>query len=157
MPISLTQKKKKASIKQLGHEVLQEEFLIIRKNRRQLGKFTSRFCAVCFGPLHFRSLERDKTLSLIFAKEVLTKTEKMKVSQTGDVDISWWINNIKDTFSPIPIPNCSFLLKTDVSKSGLGAIFDKEVNCGHFVLDESLFHINVLELFCLDLTVYVTI
>ena len=40
MTIALTQKKK-ASIKQLCQEVLQEEFLIIRKIARLLGKFTS--------------------------------------------------------------------------------------------------------------------
>ena len=42
MTISLT-KKKKACIKQLCHEVLQEQFLIIRKIERLLGKFTGSF------------------------------------------------------------------------------------------------------------------
>ena len=62
------------------------------------------------------------------------------------MDILWLINNIEDSFSPIQIPNCSFLLKTNVSKSGWGAIFDKETAGGQFALDESLLHINVLEL-----------
>ena len=62
------------------------------------------------------------------------------------MDILWWINNIEDLLSPIQIPNCIFLLKTDASKSGWGAIFDKEISGGHFALDESLLHINVLEL-----------
>ena len=44
------------------------------------------------------------------------------------------------------IPNCSFLLKTDVCKSGWGAIFDEEATGGHCSLDELLLHINVLEL-----------
>ena len=44
-----------------------------------------------------------------------------------------------------------------LSKSGLGAIFDKETTGGHFVLDESLLHINILELFRLYLIVYVAI
>ena len=67
----------------------------------------------------------------------------MEVSQAGKIDILWWINNVEDSFSPIKIPNCSFLLKT--FKSGWGAIFDKENNGGQFALDESLLHINVLE------------
>ena len=33
-----------------------------------------------------------------------------------------------------------------VSKAGWGAIFDKETTDGHFALDESLLHINLLEL-----------
>ena len=76
MTIPLTQKKK-ASIKQLRHEVLQEEFLLIRKIAKLLGKFTSIFPAVRFGPLHYRSLERDKILALKFAKGNFDK--KMKV------------------------------------------------------------------------------
>ena len=68
MTICLIQKRK-TSIKQLCHEVLQEEFLIIRKIARLLGQFTSSFPAVRFSPLHYRSLERDKILT----KEILTK------------------------------------------------------------------------------------
>ena len=67
MTISLTEKKK-ACIKQSCHKVLKEEFLIIRKIVRLLGKFTSSFPAMRFGPLHYRSLERDKVLELKFAK-----------------------------------------------------------------------------------------
>ena len=62
------------------------------------------------------------------------------------MDILLWINNIKDSFSPIQIPNGSFLIKTDADKSGWGAIFDKESSGGQFALDESLLHIKVLEL-----------
>ena len=62
------------------------------------------------------------------------------------MDNLWWINNIEDSFSPIQIPNCSFLLKTDGSKLGWNAIFDKEATGGQFSLDESLLPINVLEL-----------
>ena len=63
----------------------------------------------------------------------------MEVSQAGKVDILWWINNIEDSFSPIKIPKCSFLLKTDVCKSGWGATFDKKTTGGYFVLDTLYF------------------
>ena len=79
MSISLTQKIK-TSIKQLCHEVLQEEFLIIKKIARLRGKFTSSFPAVRFGPLHYRSLERDKILAIKFAK---VNFEKKDGSFTG--------------------------------------------------------------------------
>ena len=105
MTISLT-KRKKACIKQLCHEELQEEFLIIRKIARLLGKFTSSFPAVRFAPMHYRSLERDKILALKFAKRSFDK--KMKNSQAGKMDILWCTNNTEDSFSPIQIPNCSF-------------------------------------------------
>ena len=80
MTISLTEKKK-ACIKQLCQGVLQEEFLIIRKIVRLLGKITSSFPAVRFGPLRYRSLEQDKILTLKFAKGNFDK--KMKVFQAG--------------------------------------------------------------------------
>ena len=46
------------------------------------------------------------------------------------MDILWRINNTEDSFSPIQIPNYSFLVKTDVSKSGWGVVFDKETTGG---------------------------
>ena len=62
------------------------------------------------------------------------------------MDIFWWINNTEDSFSPIQVPNCSFLLKTNASELGWGTIFDKESTGRQFALDESLLYINVLEL-----------
>ena len=120
--------KKKACIKQIRQEVLQEKFLIIRKIARLLGKFLSSFPEVRFGPLHYRLLERDTILALKFAKANFDK--KMKVSQAGKMDILWWIINIEDSFSPIQIQNCRFLLKADASKSGWGAMSDKETTGG---------------------------
>ena len=122
MTVSLTQEK--ASTKQLCYKVLQEEVLIIGKIARILGKITSSFPAVCFGPMHYRSLGRlgrDKTLALKFAKESFEK--EMEVSQAWKIDI---------------------LL--DASKSGWGVTFDKETIGGHLALDKSLLDNNVLEM-----------
>ena len=143
MTISLKETNK-ASIKQLCHEVLQEEFLIIRKIARLLGKFTSSFPAVRFGTLRYRSLESDKILALKFAKGKFDK--KMKVSQARKIDILWWINNTEDSFSPIKIPSYNFLLKADASKSGWVQFLIKKPTCGHFAQDESLLYIDVLEM-----------
>ena len=82
MTISLTKKKKKDCIKQLCHEVLLKEFLIIRKIARLLGKITSSFAAVRFGPLHYRLLDWDKILALKFVKEHFDK--KLKNFQAGN-------------------------------------------------------------------------
>ena len=60
-------------MKHLCHKVLQEEFLIIRKTARLLGKFTSSFPAVPFVPLHYRSLKRDKIFELKFAKRTMAE------------------------------------------------------------------------------------
>ena len=123
MTVSLTQKKK-ASIKQLCHKMLQEEVLIIGKIARILRKITSGFPAVCFGPMHYRSLGRlgrDKFLALKFVEGSFEK--EMEVSQAWKMDI---------------------LL--DASKSGWGVFFDKKTIGGHLSLDKSLLDNNVLEM-----------
>ena len=89
-----------------------------------------------FGLLYYRSLERDKILALTFAKGHFDK--KMKFSQAEEIDFLWWINNTEHLFSPVQIPNCSVLLKTDASKSGWGSIFDKKTTGGQYALDAKL-------------------
>ena len=74
------------------------------ENCEILGKITSGFPGVCFGPMHYSSLGRlgpDKTLALKFAEGSFEK--EMEVSQAWKMDI---------------------LL--DASKSGWGVTFDKE-------------------------------
>lgn len=78
--------------------MLHEEFLIIRKIVRLLGKSMSSFPAVRFGSLHYRSLERDKISAIKFSKVNFEK--RMEISQSGRIDVLWWINNIKDSFCP---------------------------------------------------------
>ena len=136
--------KEKASIEQLCHVVPQEKFLIIRKIERFLGKFTSSFPAVCFGQLHYMSLERHRIIQLKFAKGNFNK--EMEVVQVGKIVIFWWTNNIEDSFTPIKNPDCCSLLKIDACKSGWDSMFDKESTGRYFALDESIFDINVLKL-----------
>ena len=74
------------------------------KIARILGKITSGFPAVCFGPMHYRSLGRlgqDKFLALKFVEGSFEK--EMEISQAWKMDI---------------------LL--DASKSGWGVFFDKK-------------------------------
>ena len=84
MTISLTQKKK-PFIKQLCQNVIQEEFLIIRKIPRLLGMFMSSCPVVNFGPLHYRSLECHGVLAFKFTK--INFDKKMEVSHVGKMDI----------------------------------------------------------------------
>ena len=72
MTISLT-KKKKACIKQLCHEVLQEQFLIIRKIERLLGKFTGSFLQCVLAHCITGPWNGIKFLHSNLPKEILTK------------------------------------------------------------------------------------
>lgn len=143
MIVSLTYAKK-VSIKEFCREILEEKFVVIRKVASLLGKFTSSFPAVQYGKLHYRALERDKIVALKFSKGNFDK--KMKISQEGREDILWWLNNIGISFNPIHRKINEFALQTDASKTGWGAVFNRESTGGSFSLKESELHINVLEL-----------
>ena len=86
-------RKIKKPLKQLRQEVLQQEFLSIRKQWDCKVNLRAVFLQ-CFSPLHCTLLEHDKILTLKFAK--LNFDKKMEVSQTGKMGMLWRINNIED-------------------------------------------------------------
>ena len=143
MTISLS-KEKKSCIKGLCLELLADDNPQIRKVARLLGKFTSSFPAVQYGPLHYRALERDKIASLRISKGSLDK--KMTITFGGKQDIHWWMSNIDCSTNPIHKGTCKHVLKTDASSTGWGAVYNNLSTGGVFTSDETISHINVLEL-----------
>ena len=85
MTISLT-KKKKVYIKQLCHEVLEEEFLIIRTIAGLLGKFTV-FLQCVLAHCITSHWSRVKLSHSNLPKEILTKRWKFPLA--AKMDISW--------------------------------------------------------------------
>ena len=64
----------------------------------------------------------------------------------GRHDIIWWKNNILGSFNTVRIGNPSFIIPTDASTTGWGAVFKNTSTGGQFSITETLMHINVLEL-----------
>ena len=132
MTVTLTNTKKE-NIMQLCISILADEQPLIRSVAQLLGKFTSSFPAVLFGPLLYRRLERDKILSLKLHKGKFDRP--VKLSRYAKLDICWWRDNVECSFSLINKGNPEFTLTTDASKTG-----------GFFSSEEASYHINVLEI-----------
>ena len=117
MAIRLTTEKKR-KIFDFCQEVLLKESFSIRLVSKLLGKFTSSFQAIKYEQLHYRH-------------------------QQG---IIWWKNNILGLFNAIRVRNPSFTITTIASKTGWGAVFNNTSTGDQFSINETLMHINVLEL-----------
>ena len=144
MTVTLTQAKKQ-TIAILCDEVLKNhQHITIRTLAKLLGKFSSSFIAVPLGKLHYRALERHKTEALKLNSgnfDCFTC-----IPDEGINDISWWGNNILQSYGPISRNNPTVVITTDASSYGWGAVVGAHATGGHFTSSECSSHINVLEL-----------
>ncbi|XP_060084159.1 uncharacterized protein LOC132563416 [Ylistrum balloti] len=76
----------------------------------------------------------------------------MSLSPQSKVDLEWWVNNVHAALNPISHGTPTVILTSDASKKGRGgALFDNDGKVklkagGRWSLEESLDHINYLEL-----------
>ena len=143
MTIRLTHDKK-TSLRELCMKVLGNSFISIRRLASLIGKFTASFPGVRYGPLHYRDLEREKVAALKLNKGNFDKN--MCIGKKGCSDISWWVENIMDSFAAIHIGNPNFVMETDACKTGWGAVCNGSRAHGGWSFKEAQDHINVLEL-----------
>ena len=61
-------------------------------------------------------------------------------------DLKWWIDNISVASKSIVKSNPSYIIKSDASKLGWGAVLDSQAIGGRWTGSESSSHINYLEL-----------
>ena len=120
----------------------------IRGIARLLGKISSSFIAVAQGKMHYRKLERAKTLALAWQKG---KYDRPIALQGGAVqDILWWSRNIMDAWAPVVRPTPGVIFTTDACLSGWGATRDGLRTGGLFSEEDKYSqddktHINILE------------
>ena len=81
---------------------------------------TSSFTGVMFGPLHYRSLQMDKTTALQASKGNFDKG--MCVSDDSISDIKWWIKSIPEAYNPISHGEAQITMSTDASFNGWGLV-----------------------------------
>ena len=96
------------------------------------------------GPLFFRQLENEKTVSLKL--QYGNFDAEMVLSATARSDLQWWVKNIERASKPISQGKPSYSLYTDASLLGWGAVFQDHSSGGHWAPDEASQHINCLEL-----------
>ena len=91
----------------------------IRMVARVIGKVIATFPAVEYGPLYYRSMERDKIAALRQNRGHFDR--KMKLSLEAKEELKWWINNVSMASSPIVRKKPDLELHTDASGLGWGA------------------------------------
>ena len=114
------------------------------------GSVISLFLAVSLGKLHYRALEKDKTVALKQASRNVDKiVEKVSVKATK---LNWWLTEIPHARMNIHLPDIDFTIHTDASKISMGAT-DGNSPTNDKWIEEKGNHINYLELKAIFLAV----
>ena len=145
MIVRLTEEKAQA-LKLDCEKFVQKSYkmLPIREVAQIVGKLISSFPGVLYGPLYYRSLEKDKTAAL--AKHKGNFDAKMRVSTQGIAELTWWSTHVLDACKPISHSEPCMVLTTDASKKGWGAECHNISTGGLWSNSEASEHINYLEL-----------
>lgn len=110
---------KAQEVKDICRELMGTYLPSIRMVARVIGKVIATFPAVEYGPLYYRSMERDKIAALRQNRGHFDR--KMKLSLEAKEELKWWINNVSMASSPIVRKKPDLELHTDASGLGWGA------------------------------------
>ena len=149
MTIALTLKRSEGLV-QLCKELLNSNFVSIRFIARVIGTLVSCFPAVLHGPLHYRSLERDKITAL--KSNYGNFNAKISLSKSSKEELVWWISQENKFNKCIHPPPVDLVLFSDASLEGWGGTNTKIDIGGRWSDDESPEHINARELTAAFLT-----
>jgi hypothetical protein len=143
MCVSLTPERAQKLI-EACQKLLQNACPTIREVAQVLGMMTSSFPGVMFGPLHYRSLDMDKTNALKQSKGNFEG--KMSMSQESITEVKWWITSLPEAYNPINHGEVEVTISTDASLTGWGACIDTTTTGGSWTPDERANDINYLEI-----------
>lgn len=141
---------KLVKLKTLSRKVLDSPSVTIREFSSLVGIYVHAFNAVLLGPLHYRSLERDKILNLKLNSNNFDSV--MVPSLVSRKDIVWWLENIDNmNGKSIKLKPVDVWIESDASNEGWGAHLNGCYAGGRWSCQESTFHINYLELLAMFL------
>ena len=132
------------NILNLCEKILKLETFRIRFLAEFIGVLVSCLPGVEFGELYYRFLEKNKNNSLKLSKGDFDGSTRL--DDLARAEILWWQNNVRNSKKLIHHPPPTFILTTDASLAGWGAVFEDASCGGQWKPDEKEFHINVLEL-----------
>jgi hypothetical protein len=136
-------------VKQSCDDLLAARKWTIRELSQVIGQIVACFPGVLWGPLYYRTLEREKTLALKYNKgdfdSVMTK-----LSKDARKELLWWSDNIESSSKPIQNSEPDLVIQTDASMKGFGGTCCGINTSGRWTKDEKEQHINVLELLAVD-------
>ena len=125
-------------------KLLSKPVVTVQELAEVIGIIVSNFPGVEFGPLFYRSLERDKNLTLKHNKGDFSST--LQLSPDAIADLNWWCKNIESATKGVTKGNPDIVITTDASTLGWGAVLDKQSIGGQWTQSEACHHINYLEL-----------
>ncbi|XP_067668322.1 uncharacterized protein [Haliotis asinina] len=94
--------------------------------------------------LHFRRLDNGKSRSLRIANGNFDSVVVLNADQRAD--LQWWVTNVCIASKPISVQPPSVALTSDASEIGWGATRGTQSTGGRWSRDETVQHINYLEL-----------
>ncbi|KAM4702972.1 uncharacterized protein WCC33_011531 [Rhinophrynus dorsalis] len=124
--------------------ILRLEQFSLRKLARVVGLLSASIQAIFPGPLHYRALQRLKTLHL---RRSLGYTDIITLSSDAREELIWWLKHLdawngKAIFGMIP----DLVIESDASMLGWGARLGNLSTGGKWSPQERRLHINCLEL-----------
>ena len=143
MKVSLTDEKHKKLNDKID-KLLTTERPTIRAVASTIGSMISYMPAVRYGPMHYRSLEREKIKSLRDSKGNFDAC--MSLSEKAIEQLNWWRYKAKLYPELINIHEPDHVICTDASGAGWGAKMADQECGGRWSESERECHINELEL-----------
>ena len=124
----------------------------IRNVAKVIGLIVSSFSAIEIGKLFYRNLEKEKIEALKKSKG--NYEAYMHVTESMKSELKWWYLNIFTQNRKISHGNPSFIIETDASNLGWGAVLGKDKIGGQWTNEEKEKHINYLELLAIDFALH---
>ncbi|XP_077989926.1 uncharacterized protein LOC144444386 [Glandiceps talaboti] len=135
---------KTVKLKQACTSLMAKHWPTIRDVAEVIGLIVSNFPGAQYGPLHYRSLEIDKTEAL--KAKAGNFDARMALSDLSKKDLQWWIENIDTANCPVSHRLPNIVMQSDASLKGWGACRSHKSTGGRWTLEESRHHINYLEI-----------
>ena len=107
-------------VREACQQLLQEKAITIREVEKVLGLLTSSLPGVLYGPLHYRSLEIDKTQAMKSNQGNFYSI--VALSGEAVADLKCWINSVEESSKPVKQRETQITMTTDASKKGVGVL-----------------------------------
>lgn len=124
----------------------------IRNVAKVIGLIVSSFSAIEIGKLFYRHLEKGKIEAL--KKSKVNYEAYMHVTESMKSELNWWYLNIFTQNRENYHSNPSFIIETDASSLGWGAVLYKDKIGGQWTNEEKEKHINYLEMLAIDFALH---
>ena len=128
----------------LGKDLLSKNSIKIRDLAKFIGTVVSYLPAVKYGELFYSYLESNKIDALKKCRGNFDSFTSL--SEESRKEVEWWLVNVKDSSQNIVFPPYEYVIFTDASMVGWGAVYGEESSGGKWLPEETENHINVLEL-----------